>query len=168
MFDRLEIFSMASGLARHSGARQTLVARNIAHADTPGYRQIDLASFAESYRSDASDGTLRASRTGHFDVAASDGGFRQMIVQSASSDQNGMQATHVRHLRIGGVYADIEEDRLIGNVVVGVMPMLTIRIEDSHRLCLNRFKAYIGESHRRDSVVLVDLVVEREVERRAG
>ncbi|MEL6582735.1 MAG: hypothetical protein AAFQ36_02785 [Pseudomonadota bacterium] len=31
----------------HSKERQALVARNVAHADTPGYRAVDLKSFAD-------------------------------------------------------------------------------------------------------------------------
>ncbi len=50
MFDRLEIFQLAGGLARHSAARQAVVAQNIANADTPGYRARDVADFAETWR----------------------------------------------------------------------------------------------------------------------
>jgi flagellar basal-body rod protein FlgB len=50
MFDRLEIFSLASSLARHSAARQAVVAQNIANADTPGYRARDITSFEDTLR----------------------------------------------------------------------------------------------------------------------
>jgi flagellar basal-body rod protein FlgB len=50
MFDRLEIFALATGQARHAAARQAVVARNIANADTPGYRAQDIAGFAETWR----------------------------------------------------------------------------------------------------------------------
>jgi len=50
MFDRLEIFSLASSLARHSAARQAVVAQNIANSDTPGYRARDVADFSETMR----------------------------------------------------------------------------------------------------------------------
>jgi flagellar basal-body rod protein FlgB len=50
MFDRLEIFTLASAQARHAAARQAVVARNIANADTPGYRARDLADFSETLR----------------------------------------------------------------------------------------------------------------------
>jgi flagellar basal-body rod protein FlgB len=49
MFEKLEITRMAQGLAAHAGARLGLIARNIAHADTPGYRATDLPPFAEVY-----------------------------------------------------------------------------------------------------------------------
>jgi len=65
VFGSLEIMRMASGLARHAGDRQDVVARNIANADTPGYRAEDVAPFAELYeRGDT--GGLRATRAGHF------------------------------------------------------------------------------------------------------
>ena len=50
MFDRLEIFALASAQARHAAARQAVVAQNIANADTPGYRARDLAAFSEMIR----------------------------------------------------------------------------------------------------------------------
>jgi len=64
MFEKLEIFSMAQALARHGAARQAAIARNIANADTPGYRARDLPSFADAYRTDAAGG-LRATRASH-------------------------------------------------------------------------------------------------------
>jgi len=50
MFDRLEIFDLASTRARHAATRQAVVAQNIANADTPGYRARDVNDFAETYR----------------------------------------------------------------------------------------------------------------------
>lgn len=49
MFERLELTRMSQALAAHSGARLGLVARNVAHADTPGYRAQDLPDFATVY-----------------------------------------------------------------------------------------------------------------------
>jgi len=64
MFENLQIFSMASALAKHGAARQAIVAENIANADTPGYRARDVASFAESYSAGSTD-SLFATRPGH-------------------------------------------------------------------------------------------------------
>lgn len=63
MFEKLEITSMAQAMAAHAGDRMGLVARNVAHADTPGYRALDLPSFDEVYRAD--EGDMRATRPGH-------------------------------------------------------------------------------------------------------
>ncbi len=64
MFENLEIFSMASALAKHGAARQSVVAENIANADTPGYRARDVASFADTYEPGPANGLL-ATRPGH-------------------------------------------------------------------------------------------------------
>jgi len=65
MFDNLDIFKMASGLARHATSRQETVAKNIANADTPEYRAKDIASFKDSYKAQSADTGLRATRAGH-------------------------------------------------------------------------------------------------------
>jgi flagellar basal-body rod protein FlgB len=65
MFEKLEITRMAQALAAHAGARQAAVAQNVAQADTPGYRAVDLPDFAVAYR-DAGDGAgWQATRAGH-------------------------------------------------------------------------------------------------------
>lgn len=58
MFDRLEIFQLAGGLARHSAARQAVVAQNIANADTPGYRARDIAGFQETWEQMSAESRL--------------------------------------------------------------------------------------------------------------
>lgn len=47
MFQELPIFRLAGGMAHHAGARQAVIAQNIAHADTPGYRARDLPEFSK-------------------------------------------------------------------------------------------------------------------------
>ncbi|CAM4064173.1 FlgB family protein [Palleronia rufa] len=61
------VSSLASALASHAAARQELVARNIANADTPDYRATDLAPFAEQLDGPA----MKATRDGHLDVDTS-------------------------------------------------------------------------------------------------
>ncbi len=64
MFDQLEILRMAGGLAGTAAARQGAIARNVANANTPGYKAVDVPDFAETYS--ATDGSrLRATRPGH-------------------------------------------------------------------------------------------------------
>ncbi len=50
MFEGLEIFQLAGGLARHAASRQAVVAQNIANADTPNYRARDVSNFADTWR----------------------------------------------------------------------------------------------------------------------
>lgn len=65
MYDRLEIFQLAHGLAKHASARQAAIAGNVANADTPGYRAQDVTPFAETYRAQTGDDGLRGTRAGH-------------------------------------------------------------------------------------------------------
>ena len=64
MFDKLEIFRMAQGLALHASARTAAIAENIANADTPGYRAHDLRSFADTFEVGGQP-AMRATRNGH-------------------------------------------------------------------------------------------------------
>ena len=50
MFENLELFGLAQARARHAAARQAQVARNVANADTPGYRARDVAAFEDAFR----------------------------------------------------------------------------------------------------------------------
>jgi flagellar basal-body rod protein FlgB len=63
MFEKLSITRMAQSLAAQSAARLGVIARNVAQADTPGYKAQDLPSFADSYQAEP-DG-MRATRQGH-------------------------------------------------------------------------------------------------------
>lgn len=47
MFENLDIFRMAQSMAVHAGKRQALIAQNIANADTPGYKPLEITSFSE-------------------------------------------------------------------------------------------------------------------------
>ncbi|TCP61194.1 flagellar basal-body rod protein FlgB [Rhodovulum bhavnagarense] len=66
-----EILQMAQALARHASARQAIIARNVANADTPGYRARDVAAFSDSYRAVATL-PLRITRQGHLGATRAD------------------------------------------------------------------------------------------------
>jgi flagellar basal-body rod protein FlgB len=70
MFDNLEVMRMAHGLATHASSRQDVVARNVANADTPGYRTHDVTPFSELYEAGNPAG-MRATRAGHIDAGES-------------------------------------------------------------------------------------------------
>ena len=46
MYKNLTILNVAGLMARHAGARQTIVANNIANADTPGFKAKTVESFS--------------------------------------------------------------------------------------------------------------------------
>lgn len=64
MFENLEITRMANAMAERAGARMGVIARNIANADTPGFKAMDLPTFAETYQDSGT--AMRATRHGHF------------------------------------------------------------------------------------------------------
>jgi flagellar basal-body rod protein FlgB len=66
MFEKLEIVRMAQSYARHAADRMGVAARNIANADTPGYKTRDLAGFAETYRAGGATPALKTTRPGHY------------------------------------------------------------------------------------------------------
>ncbi|MGH1423089.1 MAG: FlgB family protein [Pseudooceanicola sp.] len=63
MFKSLEVFQTASAMAAHAGKRQAVIARNIANADTPGFRANDIASFATVWKPGKE--AMRATRSEH-------------------------------------------------------------------------------------------------------
>lgn len=106
MLEKLEIFRMAQGLATHASARQSAVARNIANADTPGYRARDINSFAESYNNAQAATAMRATRAGHLSVEDGVSAVFRAVPEAGQASPNGntvsletemMKATEVRH-----------------------------------------------------------------------
>lgn len=68
MFEKLELTRMAQALAAHSGSRMSVIAQNVANADTPGYKAQDLPSFDKVFA--AESGAMRATRPGHLTAAS--------------------------------------------------------------------------------------------------
>lgn len=63
MFEKLGLTRMAQALASHAGARLGTVARNVANADTPGYKAMDLPDFAQVFADTGP--AMRSTRPGH-------------------------------------------------------------------------------------------------------
>lgn len=85
MFERIEMMRMARAMGHHVAQRQIVTARNIANADTPGYRAADLPAFADSYR-DGPAPAMRTTRAGHLPPPAwADGAIRPITVEGQAS-----------------------------------------------------------------------------------
>ena len=84
MLESLSVTRMAEALAAHAGARLGLIARNVAQADTPGYKAVDLEDFAASYQAEGVD-NMRATRPGHFTSA---GQMMEPVVQTDGGDMS--------------------------------------------------------------------------------
>lgn len=50
MRSELTILRVSGALGRHAAERHSVIAANIANADTPGYRAKDIESFADALR----------------------------------------------------------------------------------------------------------------------
>jgi flagellar basal-body rod protein FlgB len=82
MLETLNITRMAAALADHASSRMDLVARNVAQADTPGYKAMDLPDFAQVYDA-GPQGGMRATRPGHITSGPS---TAQAIAQPAAGE----------------------------------------------------------------------------------
>lgn len=69
MFERIEMMKMARGMMDHAGQRNAIVARNVANADTPGFKARDLQVFEETYRR-SMDFDVFTTREKHFSTPA--------------------------------------------------------------------------------------------------
>lgn len=121
MFKSLELSRMAQAMASHAARRQGVVAQNIAHADTPGYRARDIAPFSETYQTPDRRLSLRATHAAHLPGRVG-AGFAASLTEveraapnaaingnSVSLDTEMVQAAQTRlaHETALGVYATL-------------------------------------------------------------
>ncbi|MEL6839631.1 MAG: FlgB family protein [Pseudomonadota bacterium] len=88
MHQSLDLFQTAHAMARHAGARQAIVAQNIANADTPGYQAKHIAPFADVFRDDAGS-SLKTTRNGHMATADHHGLPVTVTASTAEPSPNG-------------------------------------------------------------------------------
>lgn len=89
MYQNLDLFRLSSDMARHAGARQAVVATNIANADTPGYQAMRIAPFADVHRAGAPDLSLRTLRPGHLGGLADSAGTARPSPAGGEASPNG-------------------------------------------------------------------------------
>jgi flagellar basal-body rod protein FlgB len=73
MLEEIGLFQLANDRMSYLTAQQSVVARNIANADTPGYQAQDLAPFQPSTQQSGSAGAglaLASTEPGHFGTAS--------------------------------------------------------------------------------------------------
>lgn len=93
MFSNLTVFQTARAAAIHAGARQALIAQNVANSDTPGYTPRDLPAFSAGFaRGDTFAGTMRSSRPGHLapDNPVRFARLRPLTDEQADPNMNGV------------------------------------------------------------------------------
>lgn len=86
MFEKIELIRMARAMGQHVAQRQAVVARNIANADTPGYKAQDLQGFEATYQRRDGIPPLRTSDTRHLATPEwSPAATRQLAAESGVS-----------------------------------------------------------------------------------
>lgn len=88
MYSDLNVFKLAHAMASHAGQRQSVIAQNVANADTPGYRAKDIKPFSELAAA-APGGTMRLTRPGHIGMADRGSDAWDVITPDTPTDPNG-------------------------------------------------------------------------------
>ncbi|RLJ97987.1 FlgB family protein [Ruegeria conchae] len=65
MFSDLNVFKTAYAMATHAGQRQAVISRNMANADTPGYKPRDIEAFQTTFENTGQEVAMTATRAGH-------------------------------------------------------------------------------------------------------
>ncbi len=89
MFEKLEIFRTAQAMAVHAGARQAVVAQNMANADTPGYAAREIVPFKAVMEAGNSGIGQKATRAGHLNGTNNSLQFDVSETRDALADPNG-------------------------------------------------------------------------------
>lgn len=89
MFKNLDIFRMSHAMAVHAGSRQTVIAQNMANADTPGYVARDITPFQAVFDTERQAHGLRATRSGHLHGSTTELQFDVVDRRDGLTDPNG-------------------------------------------------------------------------------
>ncbi len=123
MLEEIDLFRLSHAMARHAGARQAVVAQNMANADTPGYGARDIAPFA-AHLGDGPGFVARATRPGHLTGPAPGREFEARIERDAIRDPNGNSvALETEMLR--GVDTKRQHDRALAIYRAGLNVLRT-------------------------------------------
>lgn len=118
MSQGLKILQTAEALAAHAARRQTLIARNVAHADTPGWRAFDLEPFAQTpaaaHAMDESPPFApRATRPGHAGGAPLGTGEARLAAVVGAESPNGNDVS-VEDQMVRAAEARLSHDLALG------------------------------------------------------
>lgn len=112
MFENLEVFRMSNAMAKHAGARQNVIARNMANADTPDYVARDIAPFQIGSETNTPAFSQAATRERHLNGTTGAGGYDIFERAGALSDPNG-NAVSVESEMLHAVDTKRQHDRAV-------------------------------------------------------
>ncbi|QIK40617.1 FlgB family protein [Pontivivens nitratireducens] len=82
MIENNSLLSIAASASRHAAVRQTVIAQNIANADTPGFVAQDVVSFSQVVSGGTDGFDIRHTRAGH--MAGSAGIEGRLLIDSSA------------------------------------------------------------------------------------
>jgi flagellar basal-body rod protein FlgB len=82
------LLDLAASAAKHAARRSAVIANNVANADTPGFRALDVAPFSPDLGAEM---PMRATRPGHLGAATE--GPRSRTIEDVTPDPNGNTVT---------------------------------------------------------------------------
>jgi len=112
MLEKLSVFKAAYAMARHAGARQAVVAQNIANADTPEYRARDIAPFSLAPSAQDKSATMIATRAAHLSGVGSNAPLPVSEARDRSADPNKNNVS-LQEEMLNAVEAKRQHDRAI-------------------------------------------------------
>ena len=110
MFSKLEVVQTAMSMARHAGARQAVIARNMANADTPGFRAQTIAPFRDHLRAGTTL-TAQSTRAGH--LTASDGPITAEVRESEGEPTPNGNSVSLEQEMVNAVEVEREHGRAL-------------------------------------------------------
>ncbi|WP_282120922.1 FlgB family protein [Ruegeria atlantica] len=111
MFYDLNVFKTAYAMATHAGQRQSVIARNMANADTPGYQPRDIEAFQKAFESSGREVAMTATRAGHLNGVGGPKPWAE-IEATPSGDPNG-NGVSVEEEMLKGVEVKRQHDRAL-------------------------------------------------------
>ena len=112
MLEKLSVFKAAYAMARHAGARQAVLAQNIANADTPQYRARDIAAFSLAPSTQDKSADMIATRAAHLSGVGSHAPLHISEARDRSSDPNKNNVS-LQEEMLNAVEAKRQHDRAI-------------------------------------------------------
>ncbi|WP_425092239.1 FlgB family protein [Tropicimonas sp. S265A] len=97
MLDSLSLLRIAGEKSSASATAHSVIARNIANADTPGFRALGIESFKSRFTAENS-ASLRTTRAEHMFATAPASDVKTYIDTAAPVDQNGNSVSLEREM----------------------------------------------------------------------
>lgn len=107
MFEKLELSRMAQAMSSYAGSRMTLIARNVANADTPGFKAMDMPDFASTY-AEGGNGAMRTTRPGHLGGTQAETAAVERRSIGASAPNGNSVSLELEMVKAAGVRADYD------------------------------------------------------------